>query len=167
MLTRRHFNALLGTAALFLAAGRARAAGLFTKDNPQEEFAVTMSDEEWKKRLTPEQYRILRKHGTEMAGSSPLNREKHEGVFQCAGCGWPLYSSAQKYDSGTGWPSFWQPINDEAVRTSTDHKLGYARTEVHCAHCGGHLGHVFEDGPPPTGLRYCMNGVAMVFKPVS
>lgn len=123
-----------------------------------------MSDEEWRKNLTPEQYRVLRRQGTEYAGTSPLNREKRKGVFHCAGCGGELFSSATKYESGSGWPSFWSPI-DEAIATSTDHHIGYARTEVHCAKCGGHLGHVFDDGPPPTGLRYCINGVALSFAP--
>lgn len=167
MITRRHFNGLLCGATLLLAVGRANAMGLFNKDSKKETFAVTLTDAEWKSRLTPEQYRVLRKEGTERAGSSPLNHEKRAGVFHCAGCDWPLYSSEQKYESGTGWPSFWKPINAQAVGTSTDYKLLSPRTEVHCAHCGGHLGHVFEDGPQPTGLRYCMNGVAMVFKPAA
>jgi peptide-methionine (R)-S-oxide reductase len=132
--------------------------------NADETFEVTYSDEEWRKRLTPEQYRVLRKHGTERAGTSPLDREKRPGIFHCAGCDLPLFSMEQKFDSGTGWPSFWQPLPN-AVATSEDRSLFMTRTEVHCRRCGGHLGHVFEDGPPPTGLRYCMNGVAMTFKP--
>jgi peptide-methionine (R)-S-oxide reductase len=132
--------------------------------NADETFEVTYSDEEWRKRLTPEQYRVLRKHGTERAGTSPLDREKRPGIFHCAGCDLPLFSMEQKFDSRTGWPSFWQPLPD-AVATSEDRSLFMTRTEVHCRRCGGHLGHVFEDGPPPTGLRYCMNGVAMTFKP--
>lgn len=131
-----------------------------------EGFPVTMSDEDWKAKLTPEAYKVLRKHGTEPSGSSPLNLEKRHGVFHCAGCDWPLYASEAKYESGTGWPSFFEPLNDKAVGTSTDFKLIYPRTEVHCANCGGHLGHVFNDGPPPTGKRYCMNGIAMTFKPL-
>lgn len=120
------------------------------------------TDEEWRATLTPEQYTVLRKHGTERAGSSPLNSEKREGVFTCAGCGQPLFSSTTKFESGTGWPSFWDPLA-EAVATSTDRSLSMPRTEVHCASCGGHLGHVFPDGPRPTGMRYCMNGVALRF----
>ncbi|MEQ1863688.1 MAG: peptide-methionine (R)-S-oxide reductase MsrB [Micropepsaceae bacterium] len=129
-------------------------------------FEVTKSEAEWRRILTPEQYYILRDHGTERAGTSPLDHEKRKGVFHCAGCDLPLYSSEAKYDSGTGWPSFWQPLPN-AVGTSVDNSLFSTRTEVHCRRCGGHLGHVFEDGPRPTGLRYCMNGVAMKFKPAS
>ncbi len=127
-------------------------------------FPVTYSKEEWQRRLTPEQYYVLREHGTERAGSSPLDAEKRKGVFHCAGCDHALFSSETKYDSGTGWPSFYAPL-DGAIGTSEDRSLFFVRTEVHCANCGGHLGHVFEDGPPPTGLRYCMNGVAMTFRP--
>jgi peptide-methionine (R)-S-oxide reductase len=129
-------------------------------------FEVTKSEAEWRRILTPAQYYVLRDHGTERAGTSPLDQEKRKGVFHCAGCDLPLYSSAAKYDSGTGWPSFWQPLPN-AVGTSIDNSLFATRTEVHCRRCGGHLGHVFEDGPAPTGLRYCMNGVAMNFKPAS
>jgi peptide-methionine (R)-S-oxide reductase len=125
---------------------------------------LSLSDEEWKKRLTVQQYRVLRHKGTELAFSSPLNNEKHDGMFVCAGCGLPLFPSRFKFDSGTGWPSFWQPL-DHAVVERNDTSFGMTRTEVHCSRCGGHLGHVFNDGPPPTGLRYCMNGVAMVFAP--
>lgn len=125
---------------------------------------VTKADAEWKTALTPEQYRVLRKHGTERAGTSPLDKEYRKGVFHCAGCGKALFASETKFNSGTGWPSFFQPI-DGAVGTSTDFVLLYPRTEVHCADCGGHLGHVFDDGPKPTGKRFCMNGVAMTFKP--
>lgn len=127
-------------------------------------YRVQYSEAEWRKRLSPEAFRILRKEGTERPYSSPLNNEKRKGTFICAGCATPLFSSAKKYDSGTGWPSFWKPMKG-AIGTSTDFKLGYPRTEVHCATCGGHLGHVFKDGPKPTGLRYCMNGAAMQFKP--
>lgn len=129
-----------------------------------ERFAVSYSDAEWRKRLTPQQYAVLRKAATERPNSSPLNAEKRKGTFVCAGCALPLYSSKTKYDSGTGWPSFWQPLPN-AVATSTDWKIGVPRTEVHCRRCGGHLGHVFDDGPRPTGKRYCMNGVAMRFVP--
>jgi peptide-methionine (R)-S-oxide reductase len=121
------------------------------------------SDEEWQETLTPQQYRVLRQHGTEPPGTSPLNEEKREGVFKCAGCGQPLFSSDTKYESCTGWPSFFRPL-DNAVGTSVDDSYLMRRTEVHCSNCGGHLGHVFPDGPNPTGLRFCMNGVAMVFE---
>jgi len=115
--------------------------------------------------LTPEQHHVLREHGTEPRGSSPLNKEKRPGTFRCASCGEPLFASDTKYDSGTGWPSFWSPLQPDAVATTTDQSYGMTRTEVHCAKCGGHLGHVFPDGPEPTGLRYCMNGLALDFEP--
>jgi peptide-methionine (R)-S-oxide reductase len=127
--------------------------------------STELTDGEWQKRLSTEQYRVLRKHGTEPAGTSPLNHEKREGVFRCAGCGAELFRSAAKYESGTGWPSFTTPKNKEAVATSSDRSMMMARTEVRCAACGGHLGHVFPDGPKPTGLRYCMNGTALNFEP--
>jgi len=114
--------------------------------------------------LTAEQFRVLREHGTERAGTSPLNAEKRAGTFRCGGCSQPLFSSDTKFESGTGWPSFWEPVAG-AVETTVDQGYGMTRTEVHCARCGGHLGHVFPDGPPPTGLRYCMNGVALGFEP--
>jgi peptide-methionine (R)-S-oxide reductase len=123
-----------------------------------------LSEAEWKKRLTPQQYAVLRKEGTERAGSSPLDREKRRGTFVCAGCALPVFSSATKFDSGTGWPSFWKPLPN-AIGTKEDNTLFMKRTEVHCRRCGGHLGHVFDDGPKPTGLRYCMNGIAMKFVP--
>jgi peptide-methionine (R)-S-oxide reductase len=125
-------------------------------------FAYTLSDAQWRKTLSPAAYRVLRQENTETPFTSPLNKEKHTGTFVCAGCKQLLFSSTTKYDSGTGWPSFYQPLKG-AVGESTDYNLGYARTEVHCARCGGHLGHVFDDGPKPTGKRYCMNGVAMAF----
>jgi peptide-methionine (R)-S-oxide reductase len=124
------------------------------------------SDEEWRNSLTPEQYQVLRGHGTERAGTSPLNAEKRAGVFLCAGCGAPLFDSGAKFESGTGWPSFTAPC-ENAVDTTTDKSLFMTRTEVHCAKCAGHLGHVFPDGPKPTGLRYCMNGTALKFVPKS
>ena len=127
-------------------------------------FEVVKSDDEWRRLLKPAAYKVLRHEGTELPYSSPLNKEKRPGVFACAGCDLPLFSSKTKFESGTGWPSFYQPLPN-AVATQSDRSLLIARTEVHCRRCGGHLGHVFEDGPPPTGLRYCMNGVAMVFKP--
>jgi peptide-methionine (R)-S-oxide reductase len=122
------------------------------------------TDEEWRRILTPEQYQVLRKHGTERARTSPLNKEKRKGTFVCAGCGQPLYRSEAKFESGTGWPSFWAPI-EGAVETASDRSWFMVRTEVHCARCQGHLGHVFEDGPKPSGMRYCMNGAAMKFEP--
>ncbi len=130
-----------------------------------ESFPVSRSDEEWRQRLSPEAYHVLREHGTERAGTSPLDREKRRGTFICAGCDQALFSSETKFNSGTGWPSFYQPLPD-AVATSEDRKFFMVRTEVHCARCGGHLGHVFEDGPAPTGLRYCMNGAALRFEPL-
>ncbi len=125
---------------------------------------VDKTDDDWRGTLTPEQFHVLREHGTERPGTSPLNREKRSGTFVCAGCGKPLFSSETKFESGTGWPSFWAPL-DGAVATSVDTTFFMRRTEVHCADCGGHLGHVFPDGPPPTRLRYCMNGVALRFQP--
>jgi peptide-methionine (R)-S-oxide reductase len=130
----------------------------------KEQFPVQKTDEEWRAELSPEQYRVLRRHGTERAGVSRLNDEHRTGVFRCAGCGEPLYESQAKFESGTGWPSFFQPLPG-TVATREDHAHLMTRTEVHCAHCGGHLGHVFPDGPKPTGLRYCMNGAALTFEP--
>jgi peptide-methionine (R)-S-oxide reductase len=127
-------------------------------------FEIVKSDDEWRRILRPAAYKVLRQHGTERAGSSPLNHEKRKGTFVCAGCDLPLFASETKYESGTGWPSFYQPLPN-AIGTSTDRLLFVPRTEVHCRRCGGHLGHVFEDGPRPTGLRYCMNGVALNFVP--
>jgi len=124
---------------------------------------TTMTEDDWKRLLSPEQFRVLRKHGTERAGTSPLNGEKRAGVFACAGCGAALYRSETKFESGTGWPSFFAPI-DGAVATSTDRSFFMTRTEVHCARCQGHLGHEFPDGPAPTGMRHCLNGVALRFE---
>lgn len=129
-------------------------------------FPVTRTEAEWRALLTPEQYRVMRQHGTEPPGSCALNHEKRAGAFACAGCGQPLFVSGRKFDSGTGWPSFNDPVPD-AVETSSDESYGMVRTEVHCSRCGSHLGHVFDDGPPPTHLRYCINGVAMNFTPES
>jgi peptide-methionine (R)-S-oxide reductase len=132
--------------------------------NDEAQKGVPASEEEWRRRLTPEQFQVLREHATERRGSSALNYEKRTGVFSCAGCGQPLFKSDTKYESGSGWPSFWRPI-DGAVDTREDTSYGMRRIEVHCSGCGGHLGHVFPDGPRPTGERYCMNGVAMTFTP--
>ena len=128
------------------------------------DFPFTLSDAEWRQRLTPEQYQVMRQHGTERPGSCALLHEKRAGVFICAGCEQELFASKLKFESGTGWPSFNDPVPD-SVETETDRSYGMVRTEVHCAKCGSHLGHVFPDGPPPTGLRYCINGVALKFKP--
>ncbi|MCO6417311.1 peptide-methionine (R)-S-oxide reductase MsrB [Siccirubricoccus sp. KC 17139] len=134
------------------------------KTAPAAEYPVSKPESEWRRELSPEAYRVLREHGTERAGTSPLNAEKRPGTFLCAGCGTPLFDAATKYESGTGWPSFFAPIEGN-VGTSTDRSFFMTRTEVHCARCGGHLGHVFPDGPQPTGLRYCMNGVSLRFEP--
>ncbi len=159
-ITRRTLLRLSGTAAVALGLG-----GLgFLKPTRAdgEVFEVMHSDAEWRALLTHGQYDVLREEGTERPFSSDLNHEKRDGVFNCAGCTLPLFSSKTKFDSGTGWPSFWKPL-DNAVVERKDTSIGMTRTEVHCRRCGGHLGHVFNDGPPPTGLRYCMNGVAMSF----
>ncbi len=129
-------------------------------------FEVTRTEAEWRQLLSPDAFRVLRQHGTEPAGTSPLNAEKRAGTYHCAGCDLPLYASSTKYESGTGWPSFWAPL-ENAIGTSEDRGFFMVRTEVHCRRCGGHLGHVFDDGPPPTGLRYCMNGVALRFVPTA
>jgi len=126
---------------------------------------IVKSEAEWKAMLSPEAFQVARKHGTERAGTSPLNEEKREGVFHCVACGEPLFSSDAKFESGTGWPSFFKPLSKEAVAEKGDSSFFMRRTEVHCAACESHLGHVFPDGPKPTGQRYCMNGVAMTFAP--
>jgi peptide-methionine (R)-S-oxide reductase len=126
-------------------------------------FEVQHTEEQWRALLTPDQFAVLRKEGTERAFTSALDHEKRRGTFYCAGCALALFSSDTKFDSGTGWPSFWKPL-DNAVGTTQDRSFGMLRTEVHCRRCGGHLGHLFDDGPPPTGLRYCMNGVALKFE---
>jgi peptide-methionine (R)-S-oxide reductase len=133
-----------------------------SNDAAQSEFEVKLSDEEWRRRLTPEQYRVLRQHGTERAGTSPLDKNYDPGVYHCAGCGQPLFEASTKFNSRTGWPSFYAPL-ENAVETQTDRGFFMTRTEVHCRRCGGHLGHVFDDGPQPTGQRYCMNGVSLDF----
>ncbi len=162
MMTRRTFGKLgAATAAL----GALASAQAFSSGAPKETYEITKAPEEWKKILTPDQYYVLREEGTEYAFSSPLDKNYAAGLYNCAGCDLPVYSSETKYDSGTGWPSFWKPL-DNAIGTREDRTLFLQlRTEVHCRRCGGHLGHVFDDGPKPTGLRYCMNGVAMKFVP--
>lgn len=166
MQDRRQFFVIAG-AALGLApviAWLGRSEIVETPQRAAHHFPVEKTDEEWRAALTPEEYSVLRGHSTERPFSSPLNTEKRPGTFVCAGCGQPLFASTTKYDSGTGWPSFWEPLAG-AVGTSVDRSLFMVRTEVHCARCGGHLGHVFPDGPQPTGQRYCINGVAMRFTP--
>ena len=130
----------------------------------EDNFPFTLTEAEWRQRLTPLQYAILREHATERPGTCALNHEKRAGRFSCAGCGQVLFVSNRKFESGTGWPSFNDPV-EGAIGTSVDHSHGMRRIEAHCSHCGGHLGHVFEDGPPPTGLRYCINGEVLVFEP--
>ena len=162
-----HRRTFLSTAMAAVGAAmtaRAAGAGQAKAKAAAETFEVTKTEEEWRKILTPTQFRILRKQETETPGTSPLNNEHRKGTFFCAGCDLPLYSSATKFDSGTGWPSFWDPLPN-AIGTSEDRSYFTVRTEVHCRRCGGHLGHVFDDGPKPTYKRYCMNGGAMVFKP--
>ncbi|RQZ06981.1 peptide-methionine (R)-S-oxide reductase [Burkholderia sp. Bp9031] len=176
MPTRRHllFAGATGLAALAALSsagrralvGRAFAAQPAAGAQPAARFEVTRSDAEWRRRLTPAQYTVLRDAGTEPPYSSPLNGEHRRGTFACAGCDLALFSSSTKFDSHTGWPSFWKPL-DHAIATEVDASYGMARTEVHCRRCGGHLGHVFDDGPPPTGLRYCMNGLALAFHPAA
>jgi len=166
MLTRRTFG-LAGIGLVAAAAGLRIAsshANEETMSTKTETFEITKTPEEWRKILTPEQYYVLREHGTERAGSSPLDKNYAPGIYECAACELPLYSSEAKFNSGTGWPSFYKPL-DNAIGTTTDRSFFMTRTEVHCRRCGGHLGHVFPDGPPPTGLRYCMNGVALKFVP--
>lgn len=161
--SRRRF--LSGTAAIFTAAAfLPRALLAAEKAKLSKPFEVTHSEKEWRRLLSPEQFAVLRAQDTEAPYSSVLNKEKRRGIFYCAGCNLPLFSSATKFESHTGWPSFYQPLKN-AVGTSEDDSLMMTRIEVHCRRCGGHLGHVFDDGPKPTGLRYCMNGVALVFRP--
>lgn len=162
MTRRRLLQWMLGAGAVGAAAPFVTAEDKAGK-TPAPTFEVAMSEADWQKRLTPAQFTVLRRHGTERAGSSSLDKEKRRGVYHCAGCELALFSSETKFDSGTGWPSFWAPLPD-AVGTTTDRSFLMVRTEVHCRRCGGHLGHVFDDGPKPTGLRYCMNGVALTFR---
>lgn len=166
MINRRNF--LLGGCTVSAVAVMGLFPTLFTRQADaqakNENFEVSLTDEQWHQRLSGAQYYILREAGTERPYSSPLNDEHRVGEFACAGCSLPLFSSTTKFDSHTGWPSFWKPLPNAAL-TSRDTSLGMVRDEVHCRRCGGHLGHVFDDGPPPTGLRYCMNGLAMTFTP--
>jgi peptide-methionine (R)-S-oxide reductase len=165
MITKRQF--LVSSASI---AAVAAAAGLFgmrrSESFAEEVFEITKTEEEWRAILTPDQYAVLRTEATEPPGTSPLLDEHREGTFHCAGCDLALFSSATKFDSGTGWPSFWQEI-DGAVAFKEDNALFMTRIEEHCRRCGGHLGHVFDDGPPPTGKRHCINGIALVFKPAA
>lgn len=169
MFSRRQFlltTGGLGAAALVIGVlpKFAATSALVSEASAAEAFEVTHTDSEWHTLLSAEQYDILREEGTERAYTSPLNDEHRAGIFACAGCDLPAFSSETKFDSHTGWPSFWKPL-DKAVATRQDRSFGVLREEVHCRRCGGHLGHVFDDGPKPTGLRYCMNGLAMTFKP--
>lgn len=165
LLDRR--TVLSGSLAAAGAYGLVSLSGMFDDANARSggPFKINRTPEEWKQRLGAARYRILRLEGTERAYSSPLNDEKRKGVYACAGCNLSLYSSQTKYDSGTGWPSFWAPIASDRIGTTRDFKIGYPRTEVHCARCGGHLGHIFNDGPRPTGKRHCLNGLALKFIP--
>jgi peptide-methionine (R)-S-oxide reductase len=162
---RRHLleAAAVVVGAVWLSSYLTRRAKVMTTSQ-SEKFEVNKTEEEWRKILTPEQFRVLRKHGTERAGSSPLDKNYAKGIYVCAGCGQPLFTSETKFNSGTGWPSFYAPI-EGAVGTSIDKSFFMTRVEVHCSRCGGHLGHVFDDGPAPTGKRYCINGVALNFQP--
>ena len=162
MMSRR--NALLAGIGLAGIAAYARNLFALVAHVGAEKFEVSKTEAEWKQVLTPEQFPVLRQRGTERPYSSALNNEHRPGTFSCAGCDLPLYSSKAKFESGTGWPSFWAPLNEQVIGTMRDTTLGMSRVEVHCSRCGGHLGHVFNDGPKVTGLRYCMNGVAMTFK---
>jgi peptide-methionine (R)-S-oxide reductase len=161
---RRRFLLLGGVTGVAAWFGAARLAAFAA---PTEAFPVAHTDAEWRKLLTPEQYAVLRQSETERPFTSSLLNEHRAGTFGCAGCERGLFSSETKFDSGTGWPSFWAPLTDNAIGTTRDTSFGMVRTAVHCSGCGGHLGHVFNDGPPVTGLRYCMNGVAMIFKPMA
>ena len=162
MMKRRTFLAALTIVPI---AAACAAKGVEAAEVATRRFPVTKTDDEWKKQLTPQQYDVLRNKGTERAFTSPLLNEKRKGTFKCAGCGTALFASDTKFESGTGWPSFFQPLNDKVVLDVKDATYGMVRVENVCATCGGHLGHVFDDGPKPTGLRYCMNGVSLTFEP--
>ena len=164
MASRRQFLFVLGSGAALIPAASWLATRPGTAAASPDSFPLQRTEEEWRQQLTPEQFNVLRRHATERPFSSPLDDEKRPGTFVCAGCAQPLFASSTKFDSGTGWPSFWEPLPG-AVGTSVDRALLITRTEVHCANCGGHLGHVFDDGPRPTGLRYCINGAALRFVP--
>ncbi|TRD11258.1 peptide-methionine (R)-S-oxide reductase MsrB [Erythrobacter insulae] len=159
--SRRRFIAATAIAAVMPALAGCGA----TPAQARKDFRIRKTEAQWRRQLTQSEFRILREAGTERAWTSPLNDEKRKGTYKCAGCGNAIYSSAHKYDSRSGWPAFYKAIDSGAVETSVDYKIGYPRTEVHCADCGGHLGHIFGDGPKPTGKRHCINGVAMDFVP--
>ncbi len=164
MMTPDRREAMFGLFAIGAMGSIVAACRATSADAAPERFEVNLTDAQWKARLSPAAYQVLRREGTERPFTSPLNNEHRPGQFLCAGCALPAFDARTKFDSGTGWPSFWAPIAN-AVRTRNDTTLGMSRTEVHCRRCGGHLGHVFDDGPKPTGKRYCMNGVALTFRP--